>query len=153
MIVMTIFGVLSAVLIGFYSQAQLILSRGITQTTLQQRARLAAIRIVPKIASSVFKPERHSETGIEPAIPAITIPSEVTPDGAKLTDPYTGSDPAISAENTDLPSDLPKSQAYLRRTITLNSTIPFVEDQLRFKDADKTAFNPRTPIYRTYRLW
>lgn len=81
-VVMIVFSVITAVLIAFYMEAQQHLSRGIAQTTLQQKTRNAAVRIIPKIASAIYRPETTIiKNGIPvtlPALKAVTKPTVAT---------------------------------------------------------------------------
>lgn len=130
MIVMTIMGVLSTVLIAMYGHAELSLSRGVTLTTLEQTARLTGARIIPKITSSVNKPADPDDPINPNAIPAILQPEA----------------PDVDDENgfTGLPSD---DQPW---ELHLNSIEPFVQRQLRIAE---TPFNPRQPAHLTYRIF
>jgi prepilin-type N-terminal cleavage/methylation domain-containing protein len=125
MVVMTVMGILSGVLLAFYGQTELVLSRGISQTTLQQAARLASIRVIPKITSAVPKPETPGD-----------------PDPAMR--------PALAAIISPLPPPDESTPAVETREIVLNSIEPFVQTQLR---KPVSTFNPRHPTYAQYRLF
>lgn len=101
LVVMTITGLLTAVLAIFYSQSRLTLQRGMARTELQQRARLASIRIIPKITSTIYQPA----TDTTPTINPIASP------------------PSTNDENS--------TPANPGREIVLNTTAEFVQTQLR----------------------
>ena len=122
---MGIMVLLSLVLVGFYSESEQILSRGITQTTLQQAARVASIRIIPKITSAIPKPETPS-------------------------DPVAANRPAMAAIISPAPPANETTPPVEAREVILNSTLPYVQTQLRQTVSD---FNPRTPTYGRYRIW
>lgn len=129
MIAMLLITMLSGILIIFFSQSRLALDRGLSKTELQQRTRMAAIRIIPKITSVVRRPPSSSL-------------NDPHPDGIlPIVDPTPSLDPI-----TD-PGEL---------QIVLNSTKEFVKDQLRETVTPDDEFNPRgTPEeeYDLLRIW
>lgn len=134
MIVMTIMGILSAVLLAMYSQSELALSRGVTLTTLEQHARLAAARIIPKVTSAV------ADTANLNATPGIVAPlAPVSPAT------WSGS-PGPGAESLP-PTDTTTARPW---QVVLNSIEPYVQRQLRQTESN---FNPRSPVFRPYRLF
>ena len=123
MIVMTVMGILSGVLLAMYGESELMLVRGMTLTTLEQTARLGGARIIPKITSSVAKPATpdHPVLANRPAVPAIVSPP---------APPYT-----VAPD---------------RRQLVLNSIDTYVQRQMRLPE---TVFNPRNPTYLKYRIF
>lgn len=101
MIVMTVMGIISGVLIAFYGEAELVLQRGISQTSLQQTARLASIRTIPKITSAVPKPADPDDLSNPDPVPAIVSPAP----------PPNDATPAVET-----------------RELVLNSITPYVEE-------------------------
>lgn len=136
MIVMTIMAVLSTVLLAMYSQSELALSRGVTLTTLEQHARLAAARIIPKITSAVVRPA----DGTNALIPGIVVPAAPVAPAEWSGSPGTG---AESLPPTDTTTARPWQ-------VVLNSIEPYVQRQLR---QTESTFNPRSPSFREYRLF
>ena len=116
MVAMLLTSIISGILIVFYSQSYLALQRGVSKTELQQRTRLAAIRIIPKITSTIRRPPT--------ADPTDPFPSGIQPivSPAPSTNPIT--DPGASE-------------------IVLNSTKEFVKDALREPFVTGDEFNPR----------
>ena len=70
MIVMLIVGILSGLLLVMYSQSRHTLQRGVSKTTLSQKVRLASIRIIPKLTSTIWQ----QATATTPLLPAIDYP-------------------------------------------------------------------------------
>ena len=135
MIVMTMMGIASAILLALYVQSRSYLSRGTVLTELEQKARIAGGRIIPKIASACVRPAidfsdppdglmDRTDLGLdkwEPAVAILFPPSPDNPDG--------GYNPPIPA-NLDPP-----------REVVLFSTKSYVRDLLREPGGDD--FDPR----------
>lgn len=116
MVVMLISGILSGLLIVFYSQSRLTLERGVAKTTLQQKARLASIRVIPKITSTIYRP-----------------PSDPTDTSDELL-------PIVSPLPTDDETSTPPNPG---KEITLRTTRAFALEQMRLTVTADDEFNPR----------
>lgn len=110
---------ITAVLVTFYAQSRLQLERGMALTELQQRTRLTAIRIIPKIASVIRTPPNpnHPNPNYVLGTPALAWP--LPPDDPSW-DPQV--DPGAPV-------------------IVLNTTKEFIQTQMR--QPVTTPFDPR----------
>jgi prepilin-type N-terminal cleavage/methylation domain-containing protein len=73
-VVMFLTVIITAVLVMFYAQSKLKLQRGVARTELQQRTRTTAIRIIPKIASSIQLPPNAEHPTYPDGLPPIAWP-------------------------------------------------------------------------------
>lgn len=75
MVVMLISGILSGLLLVMYTQSRHTLQRGVAKTSLQQKVRMASIRIIPKVTSTIWQPAGVNSSGVmTPLLPAIDYP-------------------------------------------------------------------------------
>ncbi len=128
MIVMTLMGIVSGILLVLYVQTRSYLSRGMVLTELEQKARIAGGRIIPKIASASVRPAIDfngdgdavdTDLGLDQYEPRVAILFPPPP-------PY----------STPLPSNLDPP-----REVILYSTKSYVRDMLREPSGDD--FDPR----------
>ena len=158
-IVMMLTVIISAVLVMFWSQSRYTLERGMEQTALQQKVRMASIRIVPRI-SSAFR-----------IAPDATSPDPVLRDDGLLPIEWPHPDTAgmvFPAPPAPQPSfvDRPNYQAALainpvyrpsldigEPRLRMNSTREFVKDQLRLPIIPiEDVYNPRDPRFAQLEL-
>jgi hypothetical protein len=104
-VVMFLTVLITGVLVVFYAQSRLTLERGVSLTELQQRTRMAAIRIIPKLASSIRLP---------PNLEHPTYPDGLDP----VAWPYRGNEPTnVVVMNT--------TQEFIQTQMRQPITIPF----------------------------
>lgn len=139
-VVMFLTTLITGVLVVFYSQSRLTLERGVSKTTLQQKTRIASIRIIPKIASVIQFP---GNPNFEPPAPGGAdwreqVDAVVAPAPSLAANPQ--ADPGVSE-------------------IRLMTTREFIREQLRQPVAPADQFNPRwdgqqaTLPYGILRIW
>ncbi|MCA9778123.1 MAG: hypothetical protein KC800_15445 [Candidatus Eremiobacteraeota bacterium] len=133
-VVMFLTTLITGVLVVFYSQSRLTLERGVTKTTLQQKTRIAATRIIPKITSVIqFPGNPNFAAPWNEQVDAIVAPLPST-----AVNPQT--DPGVAE-------------------IRLMTTKQFVKEQLRQPVLPADEFNPRwdgtqaTLPYAVLRVW
>lgn len=118
-VVMFLTVLITGVLVVFYAQSRLQLERGMALTEIQQRTRLTAIRIIPKIASVIRTPpnQNHPNPNYVLGTPALAWP--LPPDDPSW-------DPQVDPGSP---------------VIVLNTTKEFIQTQMRQPITDP--FNPR----------
>ena len=85
-VVMFLTTLITGVLVLFYMQSRLVLEKGVSKTELEQKIRITASRIIPKITSSIRRPPdpRNPNPALRDEIRPIVLPVEST---NPLTDP------------------------------------------------------------------
>lgn len=118
-IVMFLTTLITGVLVVFYAQSRLVLERGVSKTELEQKTRIAATRVIPKITSVIRRPPdpRNPNPALQAEIPPIVSP-------VPSTYPNPALDPGVSL-------------------IELNTTKEFIKTQLRLPVTPADMFNPR----------
>lgn len=148
-IVMTLTIVISAVLVMFWSQSRLTLERGMSKTALQQKVRMASIRIVPKIASAFRIAPNPNST--DPDEIAGLLPFDWPhPETEGMAFPAPTQRPNyIAASTPQYNPVLDIGEPRLR----MNSTREFVKDQLRLPIIPaQDIYNPRQPRFAQLEL-
>lgn len=138
MVVMTMMGVASTILMALYLQSRSYLSRGSILTELEQRARIAGGRIIPKIASACKRP------AVDLNADGDTIDANEQAMAIKFPPP--------PPYGTPLPANLNPP-----REVVLYSTKSYVRDLLREPAGAGNEFNPRNETLsaemREYRIF
>ncbi|MFA5504933.1 MAG: hypothetical protein WC314_14435 [Vulcanimicrobiota bacterium] len=139
-IVMFLTTLITGVLVLFYSQSRLTLERGVQKTELQQKVRLSAARVIPKIASAFYlPPDPDFEDPTDPAFEEIMQTTGLLPI----------EEPPIYNETTEgMPAQAHAGWPKLR----VNSTREWVKSQLRLPVLPEDLFDPHEPRYAQLEL-